>query len=363
MTEKTLAEDTAAFEDTTQDCLGCQIKVADFEAYNKSLSEELEMLAKAKDVISGKTDDSEYRDNRSTLSSHGSLVSSLSKSEHSIELTQLASRVDSAMHAETSYGDDPFAKVNGLISDMIARLEEKASEDATPKAFEATHIFSSMHSETEMMRYMTMSQQKDLYLTTSMISFALCIWPEVMNIMLMCDMKIKWTDHSQGLPLDELKRTRQEAEDVDDVQNVEMIAVKSCKSSDFSGWNGWQSIITETECGDAWVDKADENSQSLEMYNAMRQTTESEREAKDQITERAKKYARNGGRRYREPSEISKIESVESKDENEKLSVKMRLTKAIGTGVMPSLEMTLRSLSAMMPRRHSPKLHNCSRAC
>ena len=44
-------------------------------------------------------------------------------------MTQLASRVDFAMHAETSDGDDPFAKVEGLISDMITRLEEKASED------------------------------------------------------------------------------------------------------------------------------------------------------------------------------------------------------------------------------------------
>ena len=33
------------------------------------------------------------------------------------------------MHAETSNGHDPFAEVKGLISDMIARLEEKASED------------------------------------------------------------------------------------------------------------------------------------------------------------------------------------------------------------------------------------------
>ena len=224
-------------------------------------------------------------------------------------MTQLASRVDSAMHAETSNDDDPFAKVKGLISDMIARLEEKASTDANHSAVEATRIFSSTHSETEMMRYMTMSQHKDLYLTTSMISFALCSWPEVMNIMLMCDMKIKWIDHSQGVPLDELKRTRQEVEDVDDVQNVEMIAVKSCKSSDYSAWNGWQSIVTETEYGDTWVDKADENSQSLEMYKAMRQTTGSEREAKDQITEQANKYARNEG----------------PKVENEKLSVKMRV--------------------------------------
>ena len=63
----------------------------------------------------------------------------------------------------------------------------------------------------------------------------------------------------------------------------------------------------------AWVDKADENSQSLEIYDAMRTTTESEREAKDQITKQVNKFARNEG----------------PKVENEKLSVKMRLTKVI----------------------------------
>ena len=48
---------------------------------------------------------------------------------------QLASRVASAMHAESSNGDDPFAKVKGLISEMISRLEDKASADATHKAY------------------------------------------------------------------------------------------------------------------------------------------------------------------------------------------------------------------------------------
>ena len=99
------------------------------------------------------------------------------------------------MHDEISNGDDPFPKAKILISDMIKRLEEKASADATHKAFEATHIFNSMHSETEMMRYMTMSQHKDLSLTISMNSFGSytmisnlvvyfvsCSWPEVMNI-------------------------------------------------------------------------------------------------------------------------------------------------------------------------------------
>ena len=175
MTEDALAEDTAAFVDTMQDCVAIQTKAAEYEAYtNKSLSEELEVLAKTKDVISEKTDDSEYRDNRSVLSSCGGLTIELTKSENSIELAQLASRVVPTIHAETSNGDDLFAKVKGLISDMIKRLEEKASADANQKAFEAKHIFNSMHSEIEMMRYMTMSQHKDLSLTISMISFGSC---------------------------------------------------------------------------------------------------------------------------------------------------------------------------------------------
>ena len=121
---------------------------------------------------------------------------------------------------------------------------------------------------------------------------------------------------------------------------IELVAVKSCKSSGSSGWNGWQSIVMETEYGDAWVDTADENSQRPESYKAMHQTTDSEREAKDQITEHINNYARNRGRRHREPCEnLSKIESVEPKVEDKMLSVKMRLTKAISW--KPSLEMTL----------------------
>ena len=125
MTEKILDEGTAAFEDITQDCLVGQIKVADFEAYNKSLSEELEVLAKTKAVISEKTGGTELFSYGLTqtlflhlflsmLSSRGGLTGELTKSENPIGLTQLASRVVSTMHAETSDGDDPFAKVKGL---------------------------------------------------------------------------------------------------------------------------------------------------------------------------------------------------------------------------------------------------------
>ena len=145
MTKDALAEDTTAFEDITQDCLVCQTRGADFEVYtNESLSEELEALVKAKIVISEKTHDAEYRENWSVLPSHGGLVRELIKSENSIELAQLLSRIDSAMHDEISNDDDPLAKVKGLISDMITRSEEKASADdahnANQKTFEAKQI-------------------------------------------------------------------------------------------------------------------------------------------------------------------------------------------------------------------------------
>ena len=79
-------------------------------------------------------------------------------------------------------------------------------------------------------------------------------------------MKIKWIDDSQGMPLEELRRARQEIEDVMENRTkgliivvIELVAVKHHR---------------------AWVAKTHENSQRLETYDARRTTTESEREAK-----------------------------------------------------------------------------------
>ena len=80
------------------------------------------------------------------------------------------------------------------------------------------------------------------------------------------------------------------------------------------------------------VDKADENSQRLETYDAMRKTTESEREAKNQIN--------GAGQQVRTQRRttisvglltwLSKIDpSSDPKVETEMLSVKMHLAKAI----------------------------------
>ena len=131
--EDQLVTDTTDLK-MTEDALADQTKAADFDVHtNKSLSEKLETLAMAKVVISEKTGDAEYRDNRSLLSLRGGLALELTNSENLIELAQLASCVDSAKHADISNGEDPVAKVKGLISDMTKRLEEKASVDASTR--------------------------------------------------------------------------------------------------------------------------------------------------------------------------------------------------------------------------------------
>ena len=139
------------------------------------------------------------------------------------------------------------------------------------------------------------------------------------------DMKIK-SRQSQGVSLEkimsvqeELRRTRQETEDVKEYKLKDLIIVH-CYQVD--------NEMIAVKHHHARVDKADEKSQSLETYDAMRKTTENEREAEDQIMEQVNKYTRNGGRRYcRVFTSLSEIESVESKVENEMLSVKMHLAK------------------------------------
>jgi len=50
-------------------------------------------------------------------------------------LAQLASRIAAVAHYGASNGEDVFAKIKGLIRDMIAKLEREAGADATEKAY------------------------------------------------------------------------------------------------------------------------------------------------------------------------------------------------------------------------------------
>jgi len=62
-----------------------------------------------------------------------SSIKALAKKHHSAALAQLASRVQAVV--KYGGGADVFAKIKGLVADMIAKLEKEAAEDAEEKAY------------------------------------------------------------------------------------------------------------------------------------------------------------------------------------------------------------------------------------
>jgi chromosome segregation ATPase len=148
VTSKDLAEDTTVLEDVTHDCI---TKAEDFEAETQSRAEEMKALAEAKKVVVEATGaasshtyslmEESFLQMRSSASDSREglkatrLVRELARRHRSAALAQLALRMESAMRVNNGDNTDPFAKVTGLIRDMIDRLEDEAGADATQKAY------------------------------------------------------------------------------------------------------------------------------------------------------------------------------------------------------------------------------------
>merc|ERR1711933_519985 len=140
MTSKNLAEDVTALGELHHECL---TKAQDYEAETKSRGEELTAIATAKKTIQETTSgaaDLSYGLNQVSFlqrSQSGGLqvvrfFRELAHQKHFPALAQLSLRMDAAIRASEG---DPFAKVKGLIQDMIETLEKEAEEDATEKAY------------------------------------------------------------------------------------------------------------------------------------------------------------------------------------------------------------------------------------
>merc|ERR1719361_1250297 len=145
VTSKDLAADIAALADTHKSCM---TTAEDFEAATRSRDEELRALAEAKKVLKEKTGGAEelsYGLNQMSLLQVTSrtdqphavvrFMLDLARRQNSKSLAQLASRISSTIRLSSAAGQDPFAKVQGLISDLIARLEKEGSADAAHKAY------------------------------------------------------------------------------------------------------------------------------------------------------------------------------------------------------------------------------------
>merc|ERR1719235_2056709 len=63
------------------------------------------------------------------------LIRTLARQQKSAQLTQLATSISVVFRQSSATGEDPFAKVKQMISNMIERLEKEAGEEATHKAY------------------------------------------------------------------------------------------------------------------------------------------------------------------------------------------------------------------------------------
>merc|ERR1719272_2665696 len=139
-TSKDLAEDIATKGTLHQDCMTA---AEEFELATKNRGEELNALATAKKVIQEATGGAAAQSYSFVQVSASSsapaavrFVRDLARKAKSPALAQLASRMSSAVKLGASSGEsDVFAKVKGLINDMISTLESEAEEDATQKAY------------------------------------------------------------------------------------------------------------------------------------------------------------------------------------------------------------------------------------
>merc|ERR1719487_1203155 len=133
----------------------CESKASEWEARQKSATEEMGAIEKAKDIlVSGvkafvqmKTrtrrwnpDDDDEDDKTATQRQQVvQILKNLGQVHHSFAFAQLASMAAS----------DPFVKIRGLIEDMIAKLLKEAEEEATQKAFCDTEMGKSKTSQAE----------------------------------------------------------------------------------------------------------------------------------------------------------------------------------------------------------------------
>merc|ERR1719162_783275 len=145
------SKDLAASTDQLSTCRATCLQVAaDHEVTVAGRKEELATIAEAREILlatnSGAVSQtysflelSSFASIKSRADLGGeevvAVVRKLAKEQHSSALAQLASRISAVARYGAANGDDVFAKIKGLIRDMITKLEKEAGAEATEKAY------------------------------------------------------------------------------------------------------------------------------------------------------------------------------------------------------------------------------------
>jgi len=145
VTSKALAEAQERLEATHADCME---KASDHEVTLQGRADELKALGQAKKILQDMTGGAEaqtysFVQLSSTMRTGAdlanaevvTLVKKLAKAHHSTALAQLASRLGAVIRYGGQNQEDVFAKVKGLINDMIAKLLKEAEAEAGEKAY------------------------------------------------------------------------------------------------------------------------------------------------------------------------------------------------------------------------------------
>merc|ERR1719207_226229 len=137
----TLSDSETHLKDLQNECMA---KAEEYETSQHSRSEELTALDTAKKVLVEKTAGAADREYSFIQVSAKTRVGARAKQakEDVLNLIQGLAKDDKAMsllaqrvEAASMLGADPFAKIKGLISEMIEKLEEEAAKEAAHKAF------------------------------------------------------------------------------------------------------------------------------------------------------------------------------------------------------------------------------------
>merc|ERR1719352_681840 len=143
-TQKGLAEDEKSLHDLQENCM---VKATAYDVEKQERAEEIKALETATQILQEKTGAAAARTYsflqvkatvRTATTKENRLlafVQKLANTDGSEALAQLLVRIKTTMGQADLDGDDPFAKVKGLIQDMIEKLVADAQKEAAHKAF------------------------------------------------------------------------------------------------------------------------------------------------------------------------------------------------------------------------------------